>query len=442
MELLKKVISFIKVDVWRLTPDSLPRYARIFLLPVRVILIAIRGFREDNISLRASALTFYSMLSVVPVVAMGFGIAKGFGFEKMLKEELADKFAEKQEVFNYIITFANRFLENTQGGLIAGIGIVVLLWTVMKVFGNIESSFNAIWQVHKPRVWFRKFSDYLTMMLIAPLLIILSTSANVFISTQIAKITSEVELLGYFSPLIFFLVKLIPYVLFWFVLTIIYMVMPNTKVNFKSAFVAGVVAGTIFVFVQWGYIFFQVGVSKYNAIYGSFAALPLFLIWLQISWLIVLLGAEISFSVQNVEKYEFDPDIQNLSSFSRRVLTLMIMRLVVKRFHEGKPPLTSKDISQKLEIPNRLVRDINFTLVESNLLSEVNTSHDKEKAYQPAQDINIMTISFVLNSIDHLGADKILAIASADKKQIEKILSEFDEAAKDTSGSMLVKDIV
>jgi membrane protein len=289
-ELTKKSVGFIKEDVWRISLKDKPKYFKWLIMPLRVLLIAFRGFKEDKVSLRASALTFYSMLSVVPVVAMGFGIAKGFGFEKMLEKQLAENFADQQEVFNYILTFANSFLENTKGGVIAGIGIAVLFWTVMKVFGNIESSFNAIWQVYKPRVWFRKFSDYLTMMLIAPLLIILSTSANVFITTQISKITSEVALLGYFSPIIFFLVKLIPYVLFWFVLTLIYMVMPNTKVSFKSGFAAGVVAGTIFVFTQYLYIYFQVGVSKYNAIYGSFAALPLFLVWLQTSWLIVLLG--------------------------------------------------------------------------------------------------------------------------------------------------------
>jgi membrane protein len=347
----------------------------------------------------------------------------------------------QQEVIDYIISFANSFLETTQGGLIAGVGIVILLWTVMKVFGNIEDSFNAIWQIHKARTWPRKISDYFTMMLIAPILLILSTSANVFITTQITQITEEVALLGYISPLIFFLIKLIPYVLFWLVLTVIYMVMPNTKVDFKSAFVAGIIAGTIFVFVQWGYIHFQVGVSRYNAIYGSFAALPLFLIWLQISWVIVLLGAEISFSVQNVEKYEFDPDVQNLNLYSRKVLTLMIVRLVVRRFVEGEQPLTSKEISQQLEIPIRLVRDTVYMLLESNVFSEVTTLHDKEKAYQPARDVNMLTVSYVLHVIEHHGADKVLAVASKEKVQIEKILSKFDQLMKESDGSKLMNDI-
>ncbi|MEE4196223.1 MAG: YhjD/YihY/BrkB family envelope integrity protein [Bacteroidales bacterium] len=442
MELIKKIIDFIRVDVWRISLKNMPKYKLFLIRQLRVLLLAFRGYKEDKLGLRASALTYFSMMSVVPVVAMGFGIAKGFGFDKFLEKQLIQNFSGQQEVLDWIIKFAHSFLENTKGGIIAGIGIAILIWTVMKVLGNIESSFNAIWQIRTPRVWFRKFSDYLSMMLIAPILLILSTSANVFISTQLTRIMAEVDILGYISPIIFFLIKLIPYVLFWLVLTIIYMVMPNTKVNFKSAFVAGVIGGTIFVFVQWVYIHFQVGVSRYNAIYGSFAALPLFLIWLQTSWLIILFGAEISFAVQNVERYEFDPDIQNLSLFSERVLTLMVARLIVKRFENGEEPLTDKEISQKLEIPIRLVRDILFVLSESRILTELATQQYKEKAYQPAQDINKITVSYVLNAIDHNGVDKILAADSAEKDQIKKLLNDFDLAVQNAKGTMLLKDII
>jgi membrane protein len=442
MNILKKIIYFIKEDIWRISLKNMPKYKLLLIKQLRVLLLAFRGYKEDNVGLRASALTFFSMLSVVPVVAMGFGIAKGFGFEKHLERQLINNFSGQQEVLDWIMKFAQSFLENTKGGIIAGIGIVILMWSVMKVLGNIESSFNAIWQIRTSRVWFRKFSDYLSMMLIAPILIILSTSSNVFISTQLTQITAEVEFLGYISPIIFFLVKLIPYVLFWLVLTIIYMVMPNTKVNFKSAFVAGIIAGTIFVFVQWAYIHFQVGVSRYNAIYGSFAALPLFLIWLQISWLIILFGAEISFAVQNVERYEFEPDTQKLSLFSRRVLTLMVAQLIIKKFEKGDDSLTAKEISQKLEIPIRLVRDILFILVESKILSEVLTYQYKEKAYHPAQDIHKLTVSFVLNAIDHHGVDKILAADSTEKEHIKKMLNDFDLAVQNAKGTMLLKDIV
>jgi membrane protein len=437
----QKITDFIKTDVWRLSLKNRPKYESILIKLARILLLAFRGYNEDKVSLRSSALTFYSMLSVVPVVAMGFGIAKGFGFDKHLEQQIIENFSEQKEVLDWIIKFANRFLENTKGGVIAGIGIAVLFWSVMKVLGNIESSFNAIWQIRKPRVWFRKFSDYFAMMLIAPVLIIMATSSNVFITTQITKITSEFGLLGMISPLIFFLLKLIPYVLFWLVLTIVYMIMPNTKVNFRSAFVAGVISGTIFVFVQWVYIHFQVGVSRYNTIYGSFAALPLFLIWLQMSWLIVLFGAEVSFAVQNVEKYEFEPDTHNLSDYSWKVLTLMVVQLLVKNFAKGEKAMIVKDISKRLEIPIRTVRDIIYKLVDCNILSEVNTEYEKEKAYQPAQDINNLTVRYVLNEIDHCGTDKILAIASTEKDQIIKIINDFDIAIQNSKGTILLKDI-
>jgi membrane protein len=439
--MIKKIIDFLTKDIWRIKFNGLPKYQTVLIKMLRILLLAFRGYDEDKVSLRSSALTFYSMLSVVPVAAMAFGISKMVGIEKHLIKYLNDQFVGQKEVLEYIISFANKFLENTKGGLIAGIGAIILFWSVMKVFSNIESSFNAIWQVRKARNWFRKFSDYISMLIIAPILLVSSSSATVFISTMLEQLAAEIKLIGMISPLIFFLIKLIPYVLIWLLLTMVFMVMPNTKVNFKSAFLAGIISGTAFVFVQWVYIHFQVGVSKYNAIYGSFAALPLFLIWLQTSWLIVLFGAEISFAVQNVEKYEFEPDTQNLSLFSWRVLSLMVAHLIIKNFEKGQKAYTASEISKHLEIPIRLVRDIIYKLVDCNLVSEVNTVHEKEKAYQPAIDIHSLTISYILNALDHLGTDKILAVASIEKDQFEKILNDFDIAIQNSKGTLLLKDL-
>lgn len=439
--MLKKVIDFIKHDIWRIPLRNMPKYRILLIKQLRVVLLAFRGYDEDKVSIRSSALTFYSMLSVVPVVAMILGISIMVGIDKNLIKYLNEQFAGQQEVLDWIIKFAHSFLENTKGGLIAGIGAIVLIWSVMNVFSNIESSFNAIWQVRKGRNWFRKFSDYISMLIISPILLVSSSSATVFISTYLERLASDVAIVGMVSPVLFFFVKLIPYVLVWLLLTMVFMVMPNTKVNFKSAFIAGIISGTAFVFIQWVYIHFQVGVSKYNAIYGSFAALPLFLIWLQTSWLIVLFGAEISFAVQNVEKYEFEPDTHNLSPYSWRVLTLMVAHLLIKNFASAEKAMTAEEISKRLEIPVRSVRDILYKLVDSNILSEVNTKFEKEKAYQPAIDTNILTMSYVLNAIDHSGTDKILAIASTEKDHIIKLLNDFDIAIQNSKGTMLLKDI-
>jgi membrane protein len=437
----QKVIHFLQKDIWRVSFKDMPKYKILLIKQLRIMLLAFRGYDEDKVSLRSSALTFYSMLSVVPVAAMAFGISKMVGIDKHLTRYLNEQFTGQQEVLEWIIKFATSFLESTKGGLIAGAGAILLIWAVMKVFANIESSFNAIWQVRKGRNWFRKFSDYISMLIVAPILLVSSSSATVFFTTQMEQLISEVTILSMIGPLIFFFVKLIPYVLIWLLLTMVFIVMPNTKVSFKSAFIAGIISGTIFVLLQWVYIHFQVGVSKYNAIYGSFAALPLFLVWMQMSWLIVLFGAEISFAVQNVEKYEFEPDIHNLSPHSWRVLTLLITHLLVKNFSKGEKAFTISELSRKLEIPIRLTTDIIYILVDCNILSEINTVHEKEKAYQPAQDIKNLTISYVLNAIDHNGNDKILAVESTEKDQVKKILNDFDIAIQNSKGMMLINDI-
>lgn len=438
---ISKIINFIKTDVWRIRLEDLPRQKSFFIKQLRIFLLALRGFAEDKCQLRASALTFYSLLSIVPVMALIFAIAKGFGFEKLLEKQLSKMLSGQQEVMDQVLSFANSMLENTKGGLIAGIGIVMLLFAVMKVLGNIESSFNDIWQIKKSRSFVRKFSDYLSIMLVAPLLIIMSSSVTVFITTQATRITESIELLGFFSPLIFFLLGLLPYCMIWLLLTFIYIIMPNTKVNFKSALIAGVIAGTIFQVSEWAYINFQIGVAQYNAIYGSFAALPLFLIWLQISWLIVLFGAEISFANQNVDRYEFEIDSLQMSASYKRLISLLIAHLVIKNFAKGDKPLTVPKISNTLEAPVRIVRQIIFELVECNIFSETKVEGPKDLAYQPAQSIDHLTIRYVIETLDQRGIDNIPVADTKELKTLTESLESFKGAIDKSPANRLLKDI-
>ncbi len=438
---MKKLLDFLQHDIWRFSIRNMPKWKALAIRQLRVVLLAIRGFTEDKLSLRASALTFYSTLSVVPVVAMAFGVAKGFGLQKTFEQEIKRRFYGQEEVLDWVIKFANSFLENTKGGLIAGIGLVILFFAVMKMLGNIESSFNAIWQIRTPRSWFRKFSDYFSLMFIGPVLLIMSSSATVFITTQVTRIVQEVSLLGFFSPIIFFLIKLIPYVLIWLLLMLVYMIMPNTKVNFKSALLAGIIAGTLFVLVQWAYVKFQIGVSRYNAIYGSFAALPLFVMWLQISWLIVLFGSEISFANQNVEKYEYESDALNLSQFNKRVLVLLVMHRIVKNFQVGKRPYTAKELSLHLEIPIRLVRETLYLLKESRLVVETVTKNEKLTAFQPAIDIQKISISSVTKALDHIGVNRLMAAESPIQQKMTTTLEAFEIKLEHDEHNVLLKNI-
>ncbi|MBU0469324.1 MAG: YihY/virulence factor BrkB family protein [Candidatus Omnitrophica bacterium] len=441
MAFLEKVIKFLKIDVWRIRTKKVSRLRSFWITQLRIILLSIRGFAEDKCQLRASALTFYSLLSIVPVVAMAFGIAKGFGFEQMLEKQLMARFTGQESVIGQVIGFATSLLEDTKGGVIAGIGIGILFWTVVKVLGNIESSFNDIWGVKKARSLGRKFSDYLSIMLICPILLIMSSSITVLITSQVKLVLAKISFLGALSPLILTLLQLLPYCVIWILFTFIYIFMPNAKVNFKSGLFGGIIAGTIYQVVQWAYITFQVGVSKYGAIYGSFAALPLFLVWLQISWLIVLFGAEISFAEQNVETYEFEPDCLKASLSCKRLLSLRIAQLCIKYFVEGKEPLNAKGISQLLEMPIRLVRDLLYDLSESGVLIEVKTSENKSSAYHPAIYLDQLTIKNVLNMLDERGINDIPIAESKELEKLAQSLNTFDEQNKNSKENWILKDI-
>jgi membrane protein len=439
--MLKKIRKFIKEEIWNTSLSEKSRRYSFFIRQARIILLSFRGFLEDRVSMRASALTFYTLLSLVPIVAMGFGVAKGFGFQTRLEEFIMEEFKGQEEVLNWVIDLSYNVLEGVQGGLLAGIGLVILIWSVMQVLTNIENSFNAIWQIRKPRNFFRKLADYLSIMLIAPFLIILSSSVMVYITTRVQTASESVIMFQMVTPALESMLKFIPYTLIWLVFTLVYMIMPNTKVKFKYALIAGIIAGSLFQVVQWGYFHFQIGVSKYSAIYGTFAALPLFLVWLQLSWLIVLLGAEISFAYQNVGKYELEAESLQISNHNKRVLSFLIIHRIVKNFEEGKDPLTSSDIGENLGIPIRLVREILYELTLAKIVVETVTDSPKEKGYQPGIDINKITMQFVIERLDDLGSDKLVFDDSHVYYKINNMYDDIFKNFKNSSLNVKIREI-
>ena len=441
VEIITKCIRFVRTDIWRIRLEELPFGKSFLLRQLRVIILTLRGYNDDRCLLRASSLTFFTLLSIVPIVAVFFGIAKGFGFERRLERELFQRFPGQEDVLNQIINFANSLLQQTQGGLIAGVGLLVLFWAVLKVLGHIERAFNDIWQIKESRSWIRKFSDYLAIMLIAPIFILMSGSITVFIKAQVSQITQKVAYLDVLNPFIYFLFESMPYILIWILFTILYIIMPNTKVSLKAGLLGGVVAGTLYQIAQWAYITFQISAAQINAIYGSLAALPLFLIWLQISWWIVLFGAELSFASQNVDTYEFEPDSHKVSPGFRKLLTLQVVHLLINKFQNGDKPLTDSQISDKLQMPIRLVHRILSELVESSLVSEIKTKTAKEFAYQPARDINQLTIQAVLQALDQQGIEDIPVAQTEGYQALSQALQDFSQSMAESPANKLLKEI-
>jgi len=438
---IKKIMTFLMEDIWRIRLRQLPRTKSFLIRNLRIILVAVRGFIEDKCQLRASALTFYTLLSIVPVVAMAFGVAKGFGFEKMLQDKILAGSSNQAEVLQQVIVFARNLLDNTRGGLVAGIGVAVLFWTVIKVLGNIEVSFNHIWGIKKGRSLGRKFSDYIAIMLFCPLLFIMASSLTVFISTRVQSMAENVSILSAVGPLIVFLLKGLPYAIIWVLFTSIYILMPNTRVHFKSGLLGGIVAGTIYVITQWAYISFQVGIAKYNAIYGSFAALPLFLVWLQLSWLIVLFGAEISFAHQNVGTYEFEPDTARVSVRFKRMAALLITKHIVKRFAEGRPPMTAPEMSREMDIPIRLLRQVLYELVGGGVLVEICPDNGSPEEYQPARDIDRITVKYVIDALDQRGGDDLELAPAEEFLALQERVQKIDEIAAGSAENIPLKNL-
>lgn len=417
-----------------------PPWKRGLVRLVRLVLLSIRGFRGDNCSLRASALTFYTLLSIVPVVAMLFGIAKGFGFEARLEAQILENFQAQETVVLRIIEFARRLLENTRGGMIAGIGVALLFWSVMKVLGDIETSFNHIWKVEHSRSFARKFSDYFSVMLVSPVLVLISGSLTIFITHRIIQITEKM-VPGFVSPVIFIGLKYFPYCLIWALLTFIYIIMPNTKVRLSSAAAGGILAGTAYQAAQLGYVWFQIALSKFNAIYGSFAALPLFLIWLQLSWLIVLAGAEIAYAHQTLDLFEFDPECRKENGRSAKLTALSVACMVIRNFAAPAPPVTENQIAGAVSAPRTLVRKAIEDLAACGILCAVLQDGNDEPAWQPARDTGALTITEVLFALD--GKDDSLNPEFRDGqwKTLSESLESFERLAEKAPANHLLKEL-
>ncbi len=386
------IIKFFTSDLWKLDHRVMKFPKRWGIVILKILTLAIRKYDQNDCFTKASSLTFFTLLSIVPAIAMGFGIAKGFGLEELMENALRKNLTGQEEVAEYMLSFSRSMLETTKGGIIAGVGLIMLFWTVIKLIDKIERAFNHSWKIDKTRNWSRKISNYMTIIITAPILIILSSSMTVFIKTIVNSATSKFTILEYASPLLMFFIEMAPYIIVWLLFMLIYYIIPFTKVEIKAALIAGIIAGTIFQLTQWAYINFQIGVGSYNAIYGSFAALPLFLIWMQTSWYITLFGVEISVSIQNFSKIRFDIEKMDISINQRNSIAVQTVNIIFKNLKDNGEPLTTTDIANRMNIPEFYVQNIITELLALKIIVPLyNEDTEDELKYLPMIDINSLS---------------------------------------------------
>lgn len=435
---ISEIIGFFTGGIWRVSEAGMSPVKRFGFRLLKRLVLATEFFVRDDMSGKAAALTYSSLLSAVPILAIVFAIGRGFGFGAMVEERIKESLSISPHFADMVVQFVNSYLEHTQNGVFVGIGLVMLLYTLIQLTSTIEFTFNIVWQVKTPRSIYRRITDYISVFLLLPILIVVSSGLSLFMVT-IAKSLPDYQLL---STTVRWLFNLTPYVLSGLIFTALYMFMPNTKVGFRHAIIPGLLAGSAFQYIQYVYIHSQIWVSTYNAVYGSFAALPLFMLWIQISWFICLYGAELSYAHQNIDSYSFAKDIPNISRRYHDFLMILIMSRICRRFAQSQAiPYTAQELSQENGIPIRLVYRLLDELVGLKMLIELaNEGKDRLLAYVPAEDINHLTVSLLFSRMDRHGNED-LNIDLKDYREEWTKLNNWRSAYLDRTSSVLLKDV-
>ena len=366
-------------------------------------------------------------------MALVFAIVKGFGIIEDLIANLYSIFPNNPEIVDYVVEFANKALENTKSGLVAAVGIIALLWAVIRVFDSIERAFNNIWEVSSSRNIARKYTDYITVVVVVP---ILWTVANA-ITSYAQGIFVDVT-----SAWMVWVSKMLSVAVMWVLFSFLYYIIPNTKVRISSAVTAGIVAGTAFILFQWGYVYLQSLMTSYNAIYGSFAALPLFLMWVQFSWMILLFGGELSFAFQNIDKFDEERESLHVNYDSRRKVLLAVMLVVVRHFLAGKGAISLSELKLVLNLPTRIVNSVLRSLVDAEQLLEL-PSEGKgfDRRFAPAKDVAAFTVYSILEAVEHSGNNSIDFDSSRELREVSDELERIKTEVRTSQQNTKLVDI-
>jgi membrane protein len=433
--LIVRINRFIFHDLWHADTKLLPRYKAIGYTMMKIGSVTYDEWVKGRLVYRASALTYFTLLSIVPVLALLFGIAKGFGLESLLNQWMQEHLDWAGDALPTILDFTSSLLAHTKGGLVAGVGLLFLFYATIQMLGHIEKALNDIRHIKKQRSWIRKFTDYLSMMILTPVFLIASSSAMIYLSHTLKTVTDQTQINWLFKTFFSF----VPYLMSWFLFAFMYTIMPNARVKLKPVIIASIIAGTAFQLWQFVYINFQVGVANYNAIYGSFAALPLLLIFLYYTWIIFLLGANIAYSIENIKRIEIERSTISLSIRKQKVAYLFLVHYIVKNFEKRTNPPLVFELAKGIRLPEHLVQSMLAKLTEAGILREVIIPGSDKTGYQPAFAIMQMTLGILMETIEKKIDDQGILQHSEITVRLEEILNEYD--VQFAKANILIKDL-
>lgn len=361
---------FLTEGIWDIEPSSLSRMRRLGLSAVRIVHLVFKGFRDNDCPLHASALTYSSLMSIVPVLALAFSVVRGLNAGERIEQKIVASVTTLPPQFQEIVLRILEYVHRTDFATLGGVGLVLLLVIVVQVMGRVEMSFNRVWGVTTSRPLLRQFSDYLSVLVVVPVLMIGATTVNAVAGSPAIAHLARAHL-GSADFLYSRLLAFAPWLVTWLAFGFLYKFMPNTRVNFIPAVVSGILGGSLWLGWQWVYITLQIGVGQYNKIYATFASVPIFLYWLYISWQIVLLGAEIGFALQNHATYKMEQRAHAASAQSRIMLALSILSHAAQAMVVKVPFFEIAAYARDHRVPVRLINEVTRALVEAQLLGEL-----------------------------------------------------------------------
>lgn len=395
---------------------------------VKTLNLSVRTFFDGNVQTQACAMTYQTMLALVPALALLLAIARGFGFQTYVEQELYTLFPAQKTAIQYAWNFVDSYLNQASEGIFVGVGIVFLLYTLISLIISTEDTFNAIWGIKQGRSIWRKISDYTALLLILPVLIICVSGLNLIVNSTIDKIFS----VSFVTPVISWVLEVASWLLTCLFFTAAYIMFPNTRVRFRNAIIPGIFAGIGFLIVQWLFVTGQMYVSRYNAIYGSFSFLPLLLIWMQLVWMITLAGAVICYSSSNIFRFSFDDEIRQMSPEYRRKVYVAVATIVTQRFGTDTPYVSEMEIISKYDIPVRLVSDICSKLKNAGIFALVAVDPENDTyAYQLSVPQERMTLAYLLSAIEDQGPKDFIPEFDKNFKSVNEAFHEFGIKAND-----------
>lgn len=400
---LQQFREFIQYDLWRQPHIAIqdPKKRLGYRILQTLILVA-RGFKNKALNVRANSLSFSLLFAFVPLIAGVFAIARGFGFEELLREQLSNTFLAEANIVPIIMEWVERYLATAHDGLFLGIGLVVLIWAVYAFFNMLELSFNNIWNVKQSRSFGRRLTNYMVVLLLVPILIVLSSGISLFLnSTAILEPFMQV-----IEPVRRVVLRLVPFVVASAVFTWIFKAIPNTKVRFLSAVIPGVLMGVLFQIVQICSVYLVLIFARMSVVYGAFSAIPLVLIWLYITCWLLLVGAELAFAIQNNEMFAYERDLESISRRYKDYVMLYLLSVVVKRFEQGETPETAQQMSHRNLLPLRLVNQLLRKLEDAHIICRVWSEQEEDPSFVPALDTRLITVEMVIERISAQGAEE------------------------------------